>query len=92
MTGVLTLDLFLPATHSLKAKRSLIKPFLAELRRRWNVAAAETAEHDIWQRARVAVVTVAVDEGSVRTVLDSVRRHAEEMHGFHVLDSSIEIH
>ena len=42
-TGSLELDLLLGDVHSLKEKRSLVRPLLAEIRRRFAVSAAEVA-------------------------------------------------
>ena len=47
----LRVDLHLPASHSLKDKRAVVKTILEGARRRFQVAAAETDHHDRWQRA-----------------------------------------
>ncbi len=39
-TGILTLDLRLGDVHSLKEKRGVVRPILAEVRRRFEVAVA----------------------------------------------------
>ena len=43
-TGTLTADLLLGDVHSLKEKRAVVKPIVAELRRRFAVAAAEVGD------------------------------------------------
>lgn len=43
-TGSLTADLLLGDVHSLKEKRAVVKPIVAELRRRFAVAAAEVGD------------------------------------------------
>jgi uncharacterized protein YlxP (DUF503 family) len=43
-TGSLTADLLLGDVHSLKEKRALVRPIVAELRRRFSVAAAEVGD------------------------------------------------
>jgi uncharacterized protein YlxP (DUF503 family) len=67
--GSLTLDLLLGDVHSLKEKRSVIRPVVAELRRKYEVSAAETGEHDLHRRAEVGVALVAADSAHVRDVL-----------------------
>ena len=42
VVGVLVADLLLGDVHSLKEKRSVVRPIVAELRRRFDVSAAET--------------------------------------------------
>jgi len=67
--GACSVELHLPGNGSLKGKRSILKPLLAHLRRRFNLAAAEVAHNDAWQSAEVAFVTVANDAGHVHAVL-----------------------
>jgi uncharacterized protein YlxP (DUF503 family) len=73
-TGSLALDLLLGDVHSLKEKRSVVRPVIAELRRRFEVSAAEAGHLDLHRRALVGVAVVAADDGHVRDVLDSCER------------------
>ena len=58
--GVLTFDLHLPQARSLKDKRQVVRSVKERLRARHNVAVSELEEHaDVWQRASLAVVSVA---------------------------------
>ncbi len=47
MVGTLVADLLLGDVHSLKEKRAVVRPIVAELRRRFDVSAAETGDHDL---------------------------------------------
>jgi uncharacterized protein YlxP (DUF503 family) len=67
--GTLTLDLLLGDVHSLKEKRSLVRPVVAELRRKHSVSAAETGHLDLHRRAEVAVAVVAPDPAHCHQVL-----------------------
>ena len=73
-TGSLELDLLLGDVHSLKEKRSLVRPLLAELRRRFEVAVAEVDHVELHRRAVVGVVAVAGEQGHLVDVLDAVER------------------
>lgn len=72
--GTLELDLLLGDVHSLKEKRSVVRPIVAELRRRFDVAAAEAGHVDLHRRALVGVATVAADGEHCRDVLDACER------------------
>ncbi|HEX7354939.1 MAG TPA: DUF503 domain-containing protein [Mycobacteriales bacterium] len=74
VTGTLALDLLLGDVHSLKTKRSVVRPIVAELRRRYAVSAAEAGHLDLHRRALVAVAVVAADGEHVRDVLDACER------------------
>ncbi len=73
-TGTLVADLLLGDVRSLKGKRSIVRPILAELRRRFAVAAAEVGDLDLHRRALVGVAVVAADAEHVRDVLDGCER------------------
>jgi uncharacterized protein len=70
--GWLELDLLLGDVHSLKGKRSVVRPLVAEVRRRFDVAVAEVDALDLHRRAGVGVAVVAADPGHVTRVLDAV--------------------
>ena len=73
-TGTLELDLLLGDVHSLKGKRAVVRPILAELQRRFSVAAAEAGHLELHRRALVGVAVVAADAGHCTTVLDACER------------------
>jgi uncharacterized protein YlxP (DUF503 family) len=60
--------------HSLKEKRSVVRPIVAELRRRFDVAVAETGSLDLHRRAEVGVAVVAADAAHCGDVLDECER------------------
>lgn len=73
-TGSLALDVLLGDVHSLKEKRSVVRPVVAELRRRFEVSAAEAGHLDLHRRALVGVAVVGADAGHVRDVLEACER------------------
>jgi uncharacterized protein YlxP (DUF503 family) len=75
--GILDLDLLLDGTDSLKAKRAVIRPVLARLRR-LEVAVAEVGDPDRLRRATVGVAAVSGDVGQVHRVLDRCERQVAE--------------
>ena len=52
--GVITLELRLDESHSLKDKRHFVKSLKDRLRSKFNVAVAEIDYQDLWQRGRAA--------------------------------------
>jgi uncharacterized protein YlxP (DUF503 family) len=72
--GWLEFDLLLGDVHSLKQKRSAIRPVIAELRRRFAVSAAETGAQDLHRRANVGMAVVSADRHHVVDVLDAAER------------------
>jgi uncharacterized protein YlxP (DUF503 family) len=85
--GHLTFELHLPQSRSLKDKRQVLRSVKERLRARHNVAVCELEDGaDTWQRANVAVVSVAsrrdvlenLFEGIVREVTAQVPGHFVE--------------
>ncbi|SDM92576.1 hypothetical protein SAMN04489726_4032 [Allokutzneria albata] len=72
--GSLELDVLFGDVHSLKEKRSVVRPVIAELRKRFEVAAAEAGYQDLHRRALIGVSAVAGDTEHVRQVLSACER------------------
>jgi len=72
--GSLELDLLLGDVHSLKEKRSVVRPLVAELRRRFEVSVAEVDHLDLHRRAGIGVALVSSDSGHLTEVLDAAER------------------
>ena len=74
VVGTLALDVLLGDVHSLKEKRSVVRPIVAELRRRFEVAVAETGAAELHRRAEVGVAVVADSHRHAVEVLEACER------------------
>lgn len=72
--GWLEIDLLLGDVRSLKQKRSVVRPVVAELQRKFHVSAAETGSVELHRRAGIGVAAVSGDRGHVVQVLDAAER------------------
>jgi uncharacterized protein len=72
-TGSLALDLLLGDVRSLKEKRSVVRPIVAELQRR-AVSAAEVGDANLHRRAIIGVAVVSASPKHVTEVLDACER------------------
>lgn len=68
------MDLRLPAVHSLKEKRAVLRPILDGARRRYAVAAAEVGAQEAWQSATIGMAAVSGSAHHAGEVLDAVER------------------
>lgn len=90
--GACQLRLYLHGVFSLKEKRSILKPLLNQLRRKFEVAAAEVGHHDVWQTADIAIVAVANESNHVYAVLDKAGQWIEETYpGLEITDWNVEL-
>jgi uncharacterized protein len=74
VVGVITADLLLGDVHTLKQKRGVVRPIVAELRRRFEVSAAESGAHDLYRRAEISAALVGADRAHVVSVLAACER------------------
>jgi len=88
--GVLTLDIHVEASHSLKEKRHVVKSLKDRLRQKFNVAVGEIDHLDSWQAAVVAAVTVSNDRVHAEQVLHAVEAHAAGILGGALAASHVE--
>ena len=88
--GVLTLELRLDNSHSLKDKRHVVLSLKERLRHKFNVAVAEIDYQDLWQRAAVAAVTVSSDHAHAAGVLQSVEDEAAALLGAELVEATVE--
>ena len=88
--GVLTLEIRVEDSHSLKDKRHVVKSLKDRLRHKFNVSVAEIDYQDLWQRSLVAAVTVAPDQSRAELVLQSVERDAADLLGPQLVGAVIE--
>ena len=79
VVGVMTWELYLDGCRSLKEKRRVIKSLKDRLHNRFNVSVAETAHHDVWQRAELSCCVVSRDRRHADSVLTSAA-HVVELH------------
>ena len=85
-----TWDLHLEGCHSLKAKRSVLKPLAGALRRELNVSVAETGHQDLWQRAEIACAAVGSARAVVEETLRAADRMVEDADGVRIVDTLTE--
>ena len=89
--GVLTLELRIEYSHSLKEKRQVVRSLKDRLRSKFNVATAEIDGQDSWQHAVIGVVTLSNSRTHVEQMLQSVEREAAHLLGASLVSTDIEL-
>ena len=89
--GVMTFDVHLPQARSLKDKRQVIRSVKERLRSRHNVAVSELPDGaELWQRASIAVVSVAGGRDPLERLFESVVREVEGQIPGHLVETGRE--
>lgn len=76
--ALLSVELYLPMSQSLKDKRMVLRRLKDRLGA-LNVAVAEVAHQDVWQRAGLGIVAIATDDHGARKVLDGALGELERL-------------
>lgn len=85
-------DLRIPGCSSLKEKRHVLKTVTVSLRSKFNVAVAEVDHQDLWQRATLAVSSVAGEGYHLKRVMHQVGRHLDTFPAIEVINSDLSLH
>jgi uncharacterized protein YlxP (DUF503 family) len=78
IVGTCQIELDLPGIGSLKQKRSCLKSLIAQLHKRFRVAAAEVDLHDVWQSSTLGVAAVSTNVVHAEQILENVVRWIED--------------
>ncbi|HOG47047.1 MAG TPA: DUF503 domain-containing protein [Anaerolineae bacterium] len=78
VVGVCTIQLDLPASESLKDKRSVIKSVIARVHNEFNVSIAEVGDNDRWRSAVLGVAAVSNEPAYAEGLLARVVQWIDE--------------
>lgn len=85
-------DLRIPACHSLKEKRHVVKTLTNAIRSSFNVSVAEVDHQDLWQRATLGVAAVGAQEYHLRKVLHEVEKLVDRWVEVEVIATDLSVH
>jgi uncharacterized protein YlxP (DUF503 family) len=91
VVGVVKLELWIPQSASLKAKRSVVKKVIERTRARFNVTVAEVDKQDVYSRAVIGCAMVGSDQRYVNGAVDKILDFIESLAVAEVLSETIEI-
>ena len=75
--GVLTVDLLIPESNSLKDKRQVVKSLVEGARNRFNISVAEIDDLNKWRSAVIGAACVSNDKKVANTLLNRVLAFVE---------------
>jgi uncharacterized protein len=78
MIGLGQLEIHLSGVRSLKEKRSVIRPLINRLTKKLNVACSEIDQHDVWQSATIAFVSVSNSSAHSEKVIRAAIKLVED--------------
>jgi uncharacterized protein len=87
--GLLTLEIHIEDARSLKDKRQVLRSLKDRLCAHFNVAVAELAHQELWQRSRVGVVTISGDANHLEQSLGAIATESENILGRDLVSQEI---
>lgn len=73
IVGVVSCELHLPSSRSLKDKRRVVKSLIDRIFQRFRVSIAETDFHDLHQRAEISIAIVTQREAEMEKLMEHIR-------------------
>lgn len=92
IVGTIRIELHIPGSTSLKAKRSVVNRIKERLRSRFNASVAEVDHHDLWQRTALGVVIVGVEKRVLDSVLSRIVRVVETETRVEIIEMETRFH
>ena len=89
--GSLQVELFLPATFSLKEKRFIFKSIKTKIHNQFNVSVAEVAFNDKWQKTCLGIVCVSNNRRFTDEILSKVLNMISKDNRIEILDQHLEL-
>jgi len=82
------IELFIPASHSLKEKRKHIQSIKSKIRNKFNVSIAEINYMDKWQRSEIAIALIANKQKVADQIFDKILKIMEFKGGVEVIKTT----
>ena len=87
--GFLSLEIYIPYSHSLKEKRKRLSGLRNRLKNRYNVAFAELEYHQKWQRTKIGVVTLNNQKRLIESLFSKIIADTEKNIDGHIIEHQI---
>ena len=88
--GLLIIEIHIPDARSLKDKRQVLRSLKDTLRAHFNVAVAELEHQELWQRAKVGVISISGDAKHLEESMTAIAGEAERLLDRNLVSQEIE--
>ncbi|HCL91075.1 MAG TPA: DUF503 domain-containing protein [Candidatus Atribacteria bacterium] len=86
LSGICTINLYFPDSHSLKDKRNIIKSIKSRIRNNFNVSVSEINNHDLWKNTTLGIACIGNEKRYLDNVLNEVIKFIENQNKLQVID------
>lgn len=75
--GTAAITIYLPESHSLKEKRSVLQSVIKKIRNKFNAAVAEIENQDKWQKCTIGIAIIGGNTAHADSQLQSIINYVE---------------
>ncbi|RKX91255.1 MAG: DUF503 domain-containing protein [Spirochaetes bacterium] len=86
LSGICTINLYFPNSHSLKDKRNIIKSIKSRIRNNFNVSVSEINNNDLWKNTTLGIACIGNEKRYLDNVLNEVIKFIENQNKLQVID------
>ena len=90
VVGIVSIELFIPMSHSLKEKRKQIKSLKERLKNRFNASVSEIDALDDWQRSVMGVAMISNDKQFIEKQYRAIETMILELREVELINMYIE--
>ncbi len=90
IVGLLSIEIYIPGSASLKEKRMVLKSLKDRAHKKYNVSVAETGYQDKWQRALLGFALVAEKEKFAQEALNKIFTWLDNEPAFEIVQFNFE--
>ncbi len=90
VVALLTVEIKVPGSSSLKEKRGIIKRIKDRSRNKFNISVAEVEFQDKWQRAKLAFAMVGTDYKNTESTMQKLFQMLDSDYGFEIINFNFE--
>lgn len=91
VVGICKLILYIPACHSLKEKRQVLRRLKDRTVNKFRIPVAEVGDQDLWQKSEIGFAAVGNDRRKIESHLRSMADFIEDLGLVQVIDQYVEI-
>ncbi len=91
LVGVCRLEIFVPESSSLKAKRSVLSSIKKRIRHKFNVSVAEVEKNDKWQRISLGISMVSNERKFIDMNVEEILKLIERDGRMEILSHLVEV-
>ena len=80
------IELFLPASQSLKERRRIVHSVKSRLQNNFNISIVDSSEDNVWQRATLGFAIVSSNFSGLQETLEAIDRHLGNNPDFELIE------